>query len=192
MIGVWRYTFSPMDEKTKNSVILAAVFVFIIIASNVNKGIAGRQPVPAPAPPAQPIQAQHVPETFTVARVIDGDTFKLSNGQVVRYIGIDAPETVDPVKPVQCFGPQASDEDKKLVEGKEVTLVKDISETDKYGRILRYVYVGNLFVNDYLVRNGFARVETIAPDVAFEHQFEAAQLEAQKNSRGLWAVCATK
>ena len=72
-------------------------------------------------------------ELFRVAHVVDGDTIKLESGEVVRYIGIDTPETVDPRKPVQCFGKEASEKNKELVEGKEVRLVKDTSETDKYG-----------------------------------------------------------
>lgn len=126
-------------------------------------------------------------ETFKVARSIDGDTIKLENGQVVRYIGIDAPETVDPRKPVQCFGKEASREDRKLVEGKKVILKKDVSETDKYGRLLRYVYVGNIFVNDYLVRNGYARVFSLPPDIKHQVQFKQAEKEARENKRGLWA-----
>ncbi len=127
-----------------------------------------------------------------VSRVVDGDTIELSTGQKVRYIGMDTPETVDPRKPVQCFGKEASLENKKLVEGKMVTLVKDVSETDKYGRLLRYVYVDNIFVNDYLTRNGFAYMATFPPDVKFAQQFKAAQEEARINKRGLWNSCPVK
>lgn len=131
-------------------------------------------------------------ETFKVARSIDGDTIKLENGQVVRYIGIDTPETVDPRKPVQCFGKEASRENRKLVEGKKVILKEDVSETDKYGRLLRYVYVGNIFVNDYLVRNGYARVFSLPPDIKYQAQFKQAEKEAKENKRGLWADNACK
>lgn len=124
---------------------------------------------------------------FKVSRVVDGDTIQLENGQKVRYIGIDTPETVDPRKPVQCFGREASNKNKELVEGKEVHLVKDVSETDKYGRLLRYVYVGDMFVNDYLVRNGYAHASTFPPDVKYQDQFKQAEQEARENKRGLWA-----
>lgn len=127
-----------------------------------------------------------------VSRVVDGDTIELSTGQKVRYIGMDTPEVVDPRKPVQCFGKGASLENKKLVEGKMVRLEKDVSETDKYGRLLRYVYVGDLFVNDYLTRNGFAYVATFPPDVKFAQQFKNAQEEARINKRGLWNSCPVK
>ena len=124
-----------------------------------------------------------------VTRVIDGDTIEIAGGEIVRYIGIDAPETVDPRKPVQCFGREASEENKKLVEGKRVRLEKDISNRDKYGRLLRYVYLGNLFVNDYLVREGYAYAYTYPPDVKYAKEFSQAQKEARENKRGLWNAC---
>lgn len=127
--------------------------------------------------------------TVLVARVIDGDTIEIEGGQKVRYIGIDTPETVDPRKPVQCFAIEATKKNKELVEGKRVRLEKDISETDKYGRLLRYVYVDGIFVNDYLVRQGYAYASTFPPDVKYSEQFLAAQKEARENNRGLWKEC---
>lgn len=124
-----------------------------------------------------------------VIKVIDGDTIKLENGEVVRYIGIDTPETVHPSEPVQCFGKQASDKNKELVEGKMVRLEKDITDKDKYGRLLRYVWVGDLFVNDYLVREGYAYSYTYPPDVKYSEQFVQAQKEAKEGNRGLWNAC---
>lgn len=132
-----------------------------------------------------------------VVKVIDGDTIEvLMNGQnlKIRYIGIDTPETVDPRRGVQCFGKQASDENKQLVEDKEVFLEKDVSETDKYNRLLRYVYLpideGRiLFINDYLVRAGFAKSSTYPPDVAYQDRFIQAQKEAQEKGLGLWNAC---
>ena len=137
--------------------------------------------------PVEVIERQEL--LFRVIKVIDGDTIKLENGEVVRYIGIDTPETVHPSKPVQCFGREASNKNKELVEGKLVRLEKDITDRDKYGRLLRYVWVGDLFVNDYLVRQGYAYVYTYPPDVKYSEQFVQAQQEARENNRGLWAVC---
>ena len=131
-------------------------------------------------------------EIRKVVNVVDGDTIKLDNGEVVRYIGIDTPETVHPSKPVQCFGKEASQKNEELVLNKEVRLVKDVSETDKYNRILRYVYVGDVFVNDYLVRNGFAKSSSYPPDVKHQDQFKEAEVEARNNKRGLWADDACK
>lgn len=136
------------------------------------------------------------PETFKVSQVIDGDTIQLEDGRRVRYIGIDAPETVDlpagrqgPRKEVQCFGQEAARKNKELVEGREVRLEKDISETDKYDRLLRYVYLDRVFVNDYLVRQGYAYAATFPPDVKYQEQFLEAQTEARENNRGLWSTC---
>lgn len=133
-------------------------------------------------------------QIFKIVNVVDGDTVKLEGGEVVRYIGIDAPETVHPSKPVQCFGKEAGEKNRELVEGKEVRLVKDVSETDKYGRLLRYVYAGDVFVNDYLVRNGYAKASSYPPDVKYQDQFRQAEEEARNNKRGLWAdnACETK
>lgn len=129
-----------------------------------------------------------------VTKVIDGDTIEIDGGVKIRYIGIDTPETVDPRRGIQCFGREASDENKKLVEAKLVILVKDVSETDKFERLLRYVYVrvesGEiLFVNDYLVRGGFAKASTYPPDVKFTQQFIDAEREAQELNLGLWQKC---
>lgn len=135
------------------------------------------------------------PNLSKVVRVVDGDTVVLEiNGveEKVRLIGLNTPETVDPRRPVQCFGKEASSANKKLVEGKMVRLEKDVSETDKYGRLLRYVYVGDMFVNDYLTRNGFAYASTFPPDVKYAEQFKEAQKEARINKRGLWNGCPIK
>lgn len=126
---------------------------------------------------------------LVVSKIIDGDTIELKNGQKIRYIGIDTPETVDPKRPDMCFGKQASDKNRELVEGKSVRLEKDVSETDRFGRLLRYVYVGEIFVNDYLVREGFAHASSYPPDVKFQDKFSEAQREAEANSRGLWSSC---
>jgi len=129
-----------------------------------------------------------------VTRVIDGDTIVVFvDGQLVtvRYIGIDAPETVHPNLGVQYFGPQAKEKNRQLVEGKVVFLVKDVSETDQYNRLLRYVMVGSLygqFVNDELVRQGYASASTYPPDVACAESFLAAQHQAAADGIGLWGA----
>lgn len=134
-------------------------------------------------------------EKRKVARVVDGDTVELEDGSKVRYLGVDTPETVDPRKSVECFGKEAKEENKQLVEGKEVILQKDVSETDKYHRLLRYVFVSlepgakYLFVNDYLIRQGFAHFLTIPPDVKYSESLLQAQREAREAKKGLWGRC---
>src|SRR3989338_1829624 len=130
-------------------------------------------------------------DTFHVVRVIDGDTIELDGGIKVRYIGIDTPETVNPNTVVECYGNESSAKNKELVEDKDVRLEKDISETDRYGRLLRYVYVGDVFVNDYLVRQGYANASSYPPDIKYQDVFLEAEKEARDNNRGLWSSCKT-
>lgn len=147
------------------------------------------------SPPATASAAPRVNnEKLLVTEVIDGDTIKIQTGQTVRLLGIDTPETKDPRRPVGCFGKEAANETKKLLLGKEIILQKDVSETDKYGRLLRYIYLPledgqDLFVNDYLVREGFASALTYPPDVKFNEQLREAERSAKENKRGLWGKC---
>lgn len=127
-------------------------------------------------------------EQAVVARVVDGDTIVLADGRKVRYIGIDTPETKHPSKPVGCFGQEATDFNKELVDGKTVRLEKDVSETDRYGRLLRYVYTDEIMVNEKLVRDGFARASTYPPDVKHQTLLQEAQTQARTEKRGLWGA----
>jgi len=124
-----------------------------------------------------------------VIRVVDGDTIEIEGGEKVRYIGIDTPETVDPRKPVQCFGVEASKKNQELVEGKMVRLEKDITDRDKYNRLLRYIYVGDTFINLELVKQGFAYSYSYPPDIKYQDQIVKAQQEAHEAKRGLWSAC---
>lgn len=124
-----------------------------------------------------------------VKRVIDGDTIELMDGRKLRYIGVDTPESVDPRRKVECFGKEASLFNKELVEGREVRLEKDISETDSFGRLLRYVYIGDIMVNKYLVEQGYAYASSYPPDVKHQNDFKHAQEMAEKENRGLWEKC---
>lgn len=124
-----------------------------------------------------------------VIRAVDGDTIEIEGGEKVRYIGIDTPETVDPRKPVQCFGIEASKKNKEFVEGKMVRLEKDATDRDKYNRLLRYVYIGDVFVNFELVQQGFAYSYSYPPDIKYQDQFVKAQQEAREAKRGLWGAC---
>jgi micrococcal nuclease len=127
-----------------------------------------------------------------VTRVIDGDTIevRISGAEdEVRYIGIDTPETVKPDTPVQCFGPQSSSANHRLVDGRQVRLVFDRERRDVYGRLLAYVYVGDDFVNAQLVRGGYARTLTIPPNTAHAGLFHRLAEKAGRAGRGLWGVC---
>ena len=140
--------------------------------------------------PSVPIRSVEITQEATssaeitrVTYVVDGDTIDVEGGRRIRYIGIDTPEMT------KCFGEAAKEENRRLLDGKTVRLVGDVSEKDSYGRLLRYVYVGDMFVNDTLVRQGFARAEPVKPDTLFASQFYAAQTEAKQENRGLWQAC---
>lgn len=123
-------------------------------------------------------------------RVVDGDTIVVDiDGKEykVRYIGIDTPETVHPSKPVGYFGKEASAKNKELALNKKVQLEKDITDKDKYGRLLRYVYVDDIMVNEELVRLGYATAYTYPPDVKYVYKFLQAEREARAAKRGLWS-----
>jgi micrococcal nuclease len=134
-------------------------------------------------------------EAALVTRVVDGDTIEVQIAGAtyrVRYIGIDTPETVDPRRPVGCYGREASERNRQLVEGKTVGLEKDVSETDDFGRLLRYVWVDGEMVNATLVREGYATAATYPPDVKHQELFLSLQQEAIEAGRGLWGpACAT-
>ncbi|HEU0074780.1 MAG TPA: thermonuclease family protein [Dehalococcoidia bacterium] len=131
-------------------------------------------------------------EIARVTRVVDGDTIDVElNGAIVRirYIGMDTPETVDPNNPVECFGHEASEKNFSLVNDRVVELEKDVSETDRFGRLLRYVYVDGRMVNEELVLGGYATAATFPPDVKYQERFAAAEVEAREADRGLWGTC---
>jgi len=140
--------------------------------------------------------SQQQKQLYKVISVVDGDTIKINyNGKVesVRLVGIDTPETVHPTKTVECFGKEASDKMKELVEGKTVTLVVDKSGTgrDKYQRLLRYVYLDDgTFVNKEMVKQGYAYAYVTYP-FDYMDDFKTSQSEAKNNKLGLWAdgVC---
>jgi micrococcal nuclease len=131
----------------------------------------------------------------TVVRVVDGDTIIADIGGTatrIRLIGMDTPETVDPRKPVQCYGPQASKHTKSLLPpGTPVRLVRDAEVHDVYGRTLAYVYraADNLFVDRELLVDGYARTLTIPPNDAHEADLATAQRQAQAAGKGLWSAC---
>jgi len=129
-----------------------------------------------------------------VVRVIDGDTIVVVIDGLeyrVRYTGIDTPETVDPRKPVECYGREASHRNRELVEGRTVALEKDVSETDQYDRLLRYVWVDGEMVNAVLVGEGYAMAVTYPPDVKYQKLLLELQRQALAEGRGLWSACLT-
>jgi len=148
-----------------------------------------------PTDPPQPTSASEPlvpPESVKaqVVEVVDGDTINVSidsQEYAVRYIGVNAPETHHPEKGVEWMGPEATRANEDLVGGQTVYLEKDVSETDRYGRLLRYVYrPDGTFVNAALVRQGYAHASAYPPDVSRQEQLRDAQREARDAERGLW------
>jgi micrococcal nuclease len=142
----------------------------------------------------QAASATSTNNTYPIVRVVDGDTIviKLDGKDVkVRLIGINTPETVDPRRPVQCFGKEASDKAKStLTPGTLVDIETDPSQDthDKYGRLLAYVFLpdGSLF-NEYMVAEGYAYEYTYHVPYKYQKEFKAAQASAQAAGKGLWA-----
>jgi micrococcal nuclease len=158
--------------------VLASVFVLLLVAIGYTAftgffSFNGSQTVTTISPTA-------IGDRAVVARVIDGDTFELTDGMRVRLIGIDTTE-----KGEKCYK-EGKDRLKELVEGKDVILEKDLTDKDRYGRLLRYVYVNDTFVNLLLAREGLAKMYTIKPDVKYQKQIEEAFLLARNENGCIW------
>ncbi len=137
-------------------------------------------PQPSVVPSPQAIKG----EQRMVTRVIDGDTIVVEGDEKIRYIGMDTPEKNE------CYFKEATDANKKLVEGKTVTLQYDIGHLDRYGRTLAYIYVDNIFANEQLLLDGYAQVETVQPNVKYAKQFLKDQQTAREQNKGLWSSTA--
>ncbi len=138
------------------------------------------------------------PGLYRVAKVVDGDTIKVSidnKTETIRLIGVDTPETVDTRRAVGCFGKEASDFTKRTLFNQNVKLESDVlsGDRDKYQRLLRYVFLedGQNF-NQVLIENGYGHEYTYN-SIPYKYQkiFKLAQIDARDNYRGLWAkgVC---
>ncbi len=172
--------------------LLLSALLCIATAATTLTTAAQAQPEMPAAPVGETSAAQ-------VTAVIDGDTIdvQFDDGVVerVRYIGVDTPETVHPRRGVDCYGPEASARNHEMVEGQRVWLERDITERDRYGRLLRYVWLAaedgsaGAFVNAALVADGYAQVVTYPPDVRYVDLYLALQRQAREEGRGLWGGC---
>lgn len=129
---------------------------------------------------------------YRVTQIIDGDTIEVENGQAVRYLGIDTPETRKREGEKWVYAPDAYAEEakefnRKLVEGKTVRLEFDVQKKDKYNRWLAYCFVGDIFVNAKMLEDGYALLYTSPPNIKYADILVKMQEEARKNNRGLWA-----
>lgn len=152
------------------------------------------------APSLENIAEKTVPQTTgststpaIVTRVVDGDTvIVLANGvsEKVRLIGVDTPETVDPRKLVECFGKEASAFTTATLINKNITLESDLtqSDRDKYGRLLRYVFLSDgTLVNKLIIAEGYGHEYTYDVSYKYQSEFKQAQTSANESKKGLWA-----
>ena len=195
----------PVSRYAAPAVGALVVLVALAILGNPSGQAARLAPVGSGSPTPSPASTAPQPTplsllsptgattTGRVTKVIDGDTIIVSIGGKpyhVRYIGMDTPEDVKPNTPVQFMSKEAAAANAALVAGRTVTLERDVSETDRYGRLLRDVWVdrgGHLvLVGLELVRTGFAHVTTYPPDVKYVDELLAAERSARSAEIGLW------
>jgi len=124
-------------------------------------------------------------EIVTIKRTVDGDTFETASGHKVRIIGVNCPESIGNV---EYFGKEASNFSRKQLTGKKVYMFQDVGDKDKYGRLLRYVFIENenTMYNETLLINGYANTMTIPPNVMFSKKFVELERKAREKNKGLW------
>jgi micrococcal nuclease len=140
-----------------------------------------------------------VREAAKVLRVVDGDTIRVlvqGKEDTVRLIGIDAPETIDPKKSAQCFGKEASEKAKEVLENKTIILESDSTQGDRdeYGRLLRYIFLedGTNF-DKFILREGYAYEYTFKNNpYKYQSEFIQAEKKAKEENKGLWSSCQAK
>ncbi|WP_232699639.1 thermonuclease family protein [Brevibacillus daliensis] len=168
------------NKHITKALLVGSLFVFMLLLSGCNTttdSTLSDKPVPNGKMKA------------SITRVVDGDTFEISTGEKVRLIGVDTPETVKPNHPVEAYGKEASDYTKKMLTSKQVTLQFDVEPYDKYGRLLAYVYLEDgTFYNEHVIKEGYARIMTVPPNVAQADLFLKGEQEARKGNIGLWGA----
>jgi micrococcal nuclease len=162
-------------KQTKNRKLIRGIVILILGAISLYAGVS--------------LSDDTTPDGYVnVERVVDGDTFVTAEGEKVRLIGVDTPESVAPGEDRNVpFGKVASEYTEKLIEGKNVRLEYDAEQTDRYGRMLAYIYLEDgTFVNDKLVREGYARCMTVPPNIKYESRFLESQQQAKEEGLGVW------
>lgn len=126
---------------------------------------------------------------MNVKRVVDGDTFETDKKEKVRLIGVNTPESVKPNTPVQAYAKEASNFTRGKLAGKTVIAFADVEDKDKYGRLLRYVFLKGetVMFNETLLAEGYANAMTVPPNVMFSKRFVKIEKEARESKKGLWA-----
>ncbi len=129
-------------------------------------------------------------DVYLVSKVIDGDTIEVIKDNEtfkVRYSGIDTPELDSKNKETKCLAEKAKEANENLINNKKVKLEEDTNDKDEYGRLLRYVWLDNILINEYLVENGLARADTFLSGEKYKERIEKAEKEAKEKERGIWS-----
>ena len=163
-----------MSKKLTQTLSLIAIFAFTAPSILGQNGYTEQTPVKA--------------ARGKVKRVINGDAIELEGGVKVRYIGIDTPETGRSKRGEEPYGKEAFEYNKKLVQGREVLLLFDVQQRDKYGWFLAYVFVDSLFVNAELVRYGYAVALTHSSNIKYQELFLNLEKKARGKNLGLWEL----
>ncbi len=169
---------------------LIAVSLLLILAAGCDPITVTRTPEPSATPLRLPSRVDVEDATYaTVVRVVDGDTIIVEiDGEEyrVRYIGINSPELANNGRPAEDYAEKAAEYNAELVEGQMVVLERDVSDTDQYGRLLRYIWLGDTLVNAELVRQGLADARYYNPDTARQETLNAAEDGAREQKLGIW------
>lgn len=169
---------APKHSRIKKNALRWWALIFLLIVINRLVRISERADV-------LPVESEFV----FVSRVVDGDTLVIEGDRRVRLLGVDTPETRHPSLPVQPFGEEASSFTRSTVEGKTVQLVYDRERFDDYQRVLAFVFIGDRFLNEELVRAGLATAEPQYPYRAdFKKRLLLAEQQAQAERLGIWSI----
>ncbi len=179
------------DVTAKTRKVVLAVIVVVLLCAGYS--LSDIRSVIGIASSSEPVTTPTSGEWYPVVKVTDGDTLTIEidgKNQSVRLIGVNTPETVDPRRPVQCFGTEASDAAHALLEGKSVRTEVDPSQGqfDTYGRMLAYVFLPDgTLLNEYLIANGYGHEYTFNLPYKYQAAFKAAESAARTAQKGLWA-----
>lgn len=194
--GNFEYNYELKEGENKIDISAGSwkrTHTYLTITRELTEEEKAAKETPAPTTSSNNPSTLGISNLYLVTSVIDGDTIQViidDKKETLRLIGIDTPETVDPRKPVQCFGREASAKAKSLLSGKSVRLEADPTqgERDKYQRLLRYVFLedGTGF-NKLMISEGYAHEYTYDKPYKYQAEFKQAQKEAEINKRGLWA-----
>lgn len=189
IMGFIYYTISYQTMRRKKFIFSLILFFILVLYQRLNPSeqILSEQSV---NPPTIGIN-QSVKQQVQVVRVIDGDTIEIllnNKNEKVRIIGINAPESVDPRRSVECFGKEASDYAKNLLTNQVVTLEPDPGqrERDKYGRLLRYVFINDVDFGFFMITHGYAYEYTYDLPYKYQSEYKKAEEQAREEGIGLW------